>query len=154
VLHVVGGRLDEVAAYTPDARTLASTPKAAWRLPLKLFEYMAAWRPIIASDLPRGRDRPGRQRRVLLDPTRRAAWRRAVDPPRYDRTWGGRSGAARAELRGLPTRQARARGSWPSSTALSPIGPSSSPGRAGYLATPGVAAICLAATEPFSASPP
>jgi hypothetical protein len=49
VLHVVGGRLDEVAAYTPDARTLASTPKAAWRLPLKLFEYMAAWRPIIAS---------------------------------------------------------------------------------------------------------
>jgi hypothetical protein len=112
VLHVVGGRLDEVAAYTPDARTLASTPKAAWRLPLKLFEYMAAWRPIIASRPARGRRRPGRPSvpGLLPDSEGPAAWRRAVTRPRYDPDLGGRLGAAAlAELRGLPTRQARAR---------------------------------------------
>lgn len=100
-----------VAPYAPDTRTLAGTPKAEWMSPLKLFEYMAVGRPILASNLPAVADvlTDGRTA-LLLDPIRQAPWRDAVIRLRDEPGLGTRLGsAALAELRCRPTWQARAR---------------------------------------------
>ncbi len=52
---------------------------AEWMNPLKMFEYMAAGRAILASDLPGIRDVLSEESAILLDPEDVEAWRRALE---------------------------------------------------------------------------
>ena len=56
-----------------------SVPTVKWMSPLKIFEYMAARRPIIASDLPVLREILTHGRNALLVPPENvAAWEGAI----------------------------------------------------------------------------
>jgi glycosyltransferase involved in cell wall biosynthesis len=107
--HVFGGTTDQVAAWQQtigashipnlwfhgslppadtDAARLAcdlliapyqEVGQAVWRSPLKIFEYMAAGKAIIASDLPGVREvLCDRENAVLVPPNDLEAWARAV----------------------------------------------------------------------------
>ncbi len=55
------------------------TNTAQWMSPLKLFEYMASGRPIIASDLPAIREiLTDKKNALLVDPEHAEDWKRAV----------------------------------------------------------------------------
>lgn len=68
-----------VAPYQPDAEGHAGVQKAAWMSPLKIFEAMAAARPILAADLPVLREvlADGLTAR-LVAPDDPAGWRAAI----------------------------------------------------------------------------
>ena len=98
------GQVDppRVAALLRDADVLVlpNTPtriSAAYTSPLKLFEYMASGRPIVASDLPSLREilRPD-DNAVLVEPGDPAALARGVSRVLGDEAWAARL-AARAQ---------------------------------------------------------
>jgi glycosyltransferase involved in cell wall biosynthesis len=88
-----------------------SSDTSAWMSPMKLFEYMAAGRPIIASDLPVLREILVDGSNSLLVPAQEiSAWERAVQRLLGDEALRRRlSERARAEQRELHTWDARAR---------------------------------------------
>lgn len=100
-----------VAPYRPDALSRGGAPKAAWMSPLKLLEYAAAGRPILASDLPAVRELVADGRTALLvDPLAPEAWRRAILRVRDDPALGASlAAAALAELAMTSSLPARAR---------------------------------------------
>lgn len=55
---------------------------ADWASPMKMFEYMAAERPIITSDIPVFREVLTERNAILCDPTDAGAWCRAVEQMR------------------------------------------------------------------------
>jgi glycosyltransferase involved in cell wall biosynthesis len=71
------------SVYVADGRT----DTAAWMSPLKVFEYMAARKPIIASDLPAIREiLVDRETALLCAPDDAAAWASALNQLRDDRS--------------------------------------------------------------------
>lgn len=90
---------------------------AAFASPMKAFEYLAAGRPILSSDLPVFREVLNRDNAVLLDPASVAAWRTALSELAEDETRRTRLGEA--------ARRAAAKYSWLERTrrALDGIGP-------------------------------
>ncbi|MBT3287833.1 MAG: glycosyltransferase family 4 protein [Victivallales bacterium] len=91
--------------YQPDIETVATMS------PIKLFEALAAGRPIIASDLPTIREVLVHERDALLVPPRDLdAWVSAVERLRGDRALAARLAARTQELVGQYSWQARARG--------------------------------------------
>jgi glycosyltransferase involved in cell wall biosynthesis len=112
---MVGGWLTAcdalVAPYGPDARSRGGSPKAAWMSPLKLLEYAAARRPILASDLPTVRELVADGRTALLvDSLDPGAWRRAILRIRDNPTLGASlAAAALTELAMTSSLAARAR---------------------------------------------
>jgi glycosyltransferase involved in cell wall biosynthesis len=82
-----------------------------WMSPMKMFEYMAAGKAIVASDLPVLREvlKDGRNA-LLVPPDDLGGWERAVRRLLGDRDLARRLGAqARADLEGSYTWEARAR---------------------------------------------
>jgi len=95
-------------------------PTAAWMSPLKMFEYMAAGRPILASDLPAIRAilEPGRTahlvppdsgpalaqgvRELLADPVRAANLAAAARAEAVRYSWDQRVADIMAFVRGRP----------------------------------------------------
>jgi glycosyltransferase involved in cell wall biosynthesis len=63
-----------------------SLDTSAWMSPMKLFEYMAARRVILSSDLPVLREILNEENAVLLDPEDSSAWSRAVERLMKDRS--------------------------------------------------------------------
>jgi glycosyltransferase involved in cell wall biosynthesis len=62
---------------------------AAWMSPLKLFEYMAAGKPIICSDLPVLREvMISHHNCLMVDPSTPAQWRDAISLIRTDKDFG------------------------------------------------------------------
>ena len=84
---------------------------SAWMSPMKLFEYMAVGRPIIASDLPVLREVLADERNALLVPPAKVdAWEAAVRRLLGDPELAGRlAETARREQRSSHTWEARAR---------------------------------------------
>ncbi len=80
-----------LAPYQEQALIANGEDVAPWMSPLKLVEYMAAGRPIVASDLPMARELlTDAADAVLIDPSDIGAWASAVqglldDPERRDR---------------------------------------------------------------------
>ncbi len=79
-----------VAPYQQSVRVHGNTGDTVrWMSPLKLFEYMAARRPIVASDLPVIREVLEHERNALLvDPTDPEAWRLALERIRSSPKFG------------------------------------------------------------------
>ena len=94
------------SVYVADGRT----DTASWMSPLKVFEYMAAARPIVASDLPAIREVLTHEDTALLcDPDEPGAWAKALGALRDDAGTRLRLGErAAAELQARYTWRARA----------------------------------------------
>lgn len=89
----------------PNAATALS---AAYTSPLKLFEYLAAGRPIVASDLPAFREVIGEREAVLVAPDDPAAFAAALQRLSDDEPARRRMGEAAFALAGRYTWDARA----------------------------------------------
>lgn len=91
-----------VAPYMPEAEGHGGVPKAQWMSPLKIFEAMAAGRPILASDLPVVRELlEDGTTGLLLPPGDTASWRTTLlslrDDPALARRLGDAAQARCAE---------------------------------------------------------
>lgn len=103
----------EVAAWLRRAHALAlpnsaTTISSAYTSPLKLFEYLAAGRPIVASDLPAFREVIGEGEALLVPPDDPAALAGALARLRDDEPMRRRLGEAARALAGRYTWDARA----------------------------------------------
>jgi glycosyltransferase involved in cell wall biosynthesis len=65
---------------------------ARWMSPMKLFEYMACGRLIIASDLPVLREVLSEQNALLCDPEDLDAWEQGLERAVEDKAWRQRLG--------------------------------------------------------------
>jgi glycosyltransferase involved in cell wall biosynthesis len=103
----------EVAGLLRSAHVLvlpnsASAISAAYTSPLKLFEYLAAGRPIVASDLPAFREVIGDEQAVLVAPDDPGALAAALTALRDDYARRVRMGEAAFALASAYTWDARA----------------------------------------------
>jgi glycosyltransferase involved in cell wall biosynthesis len=80
-----------LAPYAPDVATRGGDKTGAWMSPLKLFEYMAACRPIVASSLPAIREvLEDGVTASLCDPIDPQAWVAAIERILSDREYAMR----------------------------------------------------------------
>lgn len=73
--------------YRPHAIDPDRQDTSAWMSPLKMFEYMAAQRLIVASDLPVVREILNETNAVLCGPTDTSAWVGALRRAMHDAEW-------------------------------------------------------------------
>lgn len=101
----------QLAPYQPDLKTGAGTNTVQWMSPLKIFEYMAAGRAIVASDLASIEAILEPERTALLcDPEDVTEWAAAMERLRADEEFReGLGRRARAEFLDNYTWEERAR---------------------------------------------
>ena len=99
-----------VAPYAREVKTANGADTARWMSPLKVFEYMAAGRAIVASNLPALREvLTDEELALLVEPDEVSAWVRSLTRLRDDVELRRRLGdAARRRLEAPPTWTARA----------------------------------------------
>jgi len=98
-----------LAPYQPGAKTSSGNDTSRWMSPLKIFEYMAAGKPMIVSDFPVLREVLTDDMAVLAEPASLDAWKAALERLR-DAGLRARLGtAARVTLESRYTWTARAR---------------------------------------------
>jgi glycosyltransferase involved in cell wall biosynthesis len=117
--HLPPGQLDAyrrgfdalLAPYQPIVTSSGGGDVAAWMSPLKIFEYMAAARPILCSDLPVLREILQHGRNALLCPPDDVpSWTEALQSLRNDPELAGRLGTtAQYDFEAEYTWDARAR---------------------------------------------
>jgi glycosyltransferase involved in cell wall biosynthesis len=99
-----------IAPYQRDVRTVGATDTSRWMSPLKVFEYMAAGKPIVCSDLPTLREVLQHGHTAwLVPPDDVEAWAQAIRHLARDGPLRQRLGdAARREFTAKHTWQGRA----------------------------------------------